>query len=62
MWDFAKFMRNFPEPQKRTKEQWKLIERYSRLWEKHFKKSIRLQDETEFINHCYDNAFFDSWA
>lgn len=61
MWNYPKFMRNFPMPSQCTPEQQKLINRYSRLWNQHMRESIRLQNETEFIQHCYDNAFFDSW-
>lgn len=61
MWNTTKFISNFPEPQKRTKSDWQIIDKYMRLWRKHFDETIKRRAEDDFIRHCEDNAFFNSW-
>lgn len=61
MWNIPRFMSNFPMPSQQTPEQRRLVERYLRLCRQHLSESIRIQNETEFVQHCFNNAFFDSW-
>lgn len=57
--NIMKFIEQFPEPQQRTKEDWRKIDRFMKLWHNYHVESIRRQNEREYVKHLEENFMFD---
>lgn len=51
MQDAAKFMKYFPEPLKRSKLDWDIIDRYMRMWHNDIVTAVRRRIEIERRYH-----------
>lgn len=53
-WYPVEFVAHFPEPQKRTKKDWQLIDAYFRAYDRDFQKAMKERETELFMWHLED--------